>query len=156
MSVVRMLTNWQQEWVIWAGHQTELTVCRTGRPLGTWGNCPNRREVISLVQECFRDAYTGMITCCRSRKMSVLTPDFFLFVFFFSWGYAFHKFRRFSLRIWRTRPSKAERQVSSCHQWTPQNVANLRGIMWSLWKETSGQVTSLEVSVLADCTVSHV
>ena len=78
-----MLTNWQQEWVIWAGHQTELTVCRTGRPLGTWGNCPNRREVISLVQECFRDAYTGMITCCRSRKMSVLTPDFFFVCIFF-------------------------------------------------------------------------
>ena len=39
--------------------------------------------MISLVQECFRDAYTGTITCCRSRKMSVLTPDFFLFVFFF-------------------------------------------------------------------------
>ena len=49
-----------------------------------------------------------------------------------------------------------ERQVSSCHQWMPQNVANLRGILWSLWKKTSGQVTCLEVSVLADCTVSHV
>lgn len=74
-----MLTNWQQEWMIWAGCQSELTVCQTGRPLGTWGNCPNGRDVISLVQECFRDAYTGRVLQIK-KSVNVNSWIFFFFL----------------------------------------------------------------------------
>lgn len=97
------------------------------------------RNTLRLISGCFREAVLEGHRL-QLEKNVLLTPGFFVCIF--PWGYTFHKFRKFSLRTWRTRPSKMERQVSYVTSGFRQKVSDLRGVLGSLWKEARPKVRS--------------